>query len=304
MNRNMKRHFEHQELIRKEQEQLKMQQRHEEMIREQQENQSYIDNHAFMRKSRNQRRDFAENVEKSLLSEALFLVLNKSIKSVYENAETLERHLINKYIEENGSYNILNKMCGTSYLLSEFVRNIQEHKQTKYEKAKETNIYEVDDQDRESFYNDLDTEELADVADSIKHRVTLAVTGFEVENETTKRELEDSMEISREKINSQMNQAFKEDMQRTYVKEMRTLRDERPKGIFNTMVLNILESSFKDPDLKIQFFTEQNHMPDVERIAEHTKELYGFLETMISLKLVDEKDIPEFIDKNVKSLKM
>jgi len=67
------------------------------------------------------------------------------------------------------------------------------------------------------------------------------------------------------------------------------------------MMYNIIESCYKDNDLKEKFF-EESGLPDFDKISDHCKIMYGFMEMLNTTGA--QHLSPEYIKEQVDNLRI
>jgi len=239
-----------------------------------------------------------DKIKSNLLSEGIYRIFSGSIRvPLYENREALERHLVSSFVNESSSNKLINEFSDKSYLLSELTRNVLEFTEIICEKAKGTDNDSIDPTDKEDFYNKIDEiEDMSYVQDSIKARVSDAINKFNIDNMQKKRDIENQLIATREKINTDMTEELKE-FTLFQSKQKENVIRHKEKTIFEAMVCNVVESCYKNDKLKDIFFNEDGSN-DMEKIIDHCKIMYGFLEMIntTGMKELECNYIKEQID--------
>ena len=222
-----------------------------------------------------------QNIKKNLLTEGIYRIFSKCVRTpLYENTDFLKRHLSSTFVNESNVNKLLDEFSSKSYLLSELTRNVLEYTDVLYEKAKDCKDSNyVDPDTKEDFYKSIDAiDDMEYVQDSIKARVAAAINRFNIDNTQRKRDIENQLLSTREKINSDMTENLKEHTILKNKQKENMIRNHK-KSIFEAMVNNVTNSCYKNEELKSIFFTE-NNSPDYDKIIDHTKIMYGFLEML------------------------
>lgn len=249
----------------------------------------------------NEYTQFNKDVKRDLFSEALLLVLNKSIKTpLYEKADLLKKHLVNNFVNESGINELIEENYDKSLFIGNYIHNVLEYSDIITEKAKSSCEKCVDSEDKENFYDSLNIDDLDLVSNQIHARVASAINRFNMENMQKRREIENALEITKEKINNAETEKLKEHFQ-TKGKLLEQKIRHKKKSIFESMVYNVLESCYKSNELKNNFFNEDGS-PDMDKITDHCKIMYGFLEMLNTLKLKNISE--EYIKEQLESLKI
>lgn len=239
--------------------------------------------------------DFSSKVKKSLLSEALLTIFNKSLGTELEyfKNEAFKISLVNKFIDEQGSAdNLLYHCKGRSLLLSEINRSVQTSYKAIMEKANQSDpttlIIDVDDKD--NFFDSLDLDSIEDVADQIKTRVANAIDAFMQDNINDKMDIKDIMQSTEEKINGVQDSTdganeIKEQYEARSKRQITNIRNKRKRTIFEQIVRNVAESSIKDKALK-ELYTENGKL-NMDKIIESCRVMYTLLEMVNTMKIIN-----------------
>lgn len=240
------------------------------------------------------------NLKKSLLSECIYTVFDKALGFQLEsqNKDTLKRSLVNNFIEEQGLDRLLNEFKTKSYLLSEFARIINETVNSVLEKCKEEQREEIDidSELRSDFYEQLDTDDVDEIANIIKKRTSMATEEFIQANMNDRLEIQDILRTTQEKVDAARKDVVKEGYERRAKAAIAKVRNRNNKGIFESMVFNISKATLKDPEMKAMYMTENSL--DLDSIVENVSIMYTFLETVNTTKMikVDEKYITKMLN--------
>lgn len=243
------------------------------------------------------------NLKKSLLSECIYTVFDKALGFQLESQEkdNMKRTLVNNFIEEQGLEKLLIEFRTKSYLLSEFARIINETVKTIIEEKSEKSIPEIDidSELRSDFYDQLNTDDVDEIASIIKKRTSMAVEEFIQANMNDRLEIQDILRNTQEKIDSTRKENIKESYERQGKAAIAKVRNRNNKGIFESMVFNICKSTIKDPEMKAMYMTENTL--DLDSIVENVSIMYTFLETVNCTKMIDIDE--KYITKVLNGLK-
>lgn len=245
---------------------------------------------------------FRSKVEKELLSEGLSKIFSKCVRTpLYENSKLLKDHLIGNFVNESGVDVLMERFSKESYLLSELTRLVIEYTEIICEKSRANNDEIVDPSDKEEFYSKIDDIDNIDyVQNTIKAKVADAINTFNINNMEKKRDIENNLIQSREKINNNMTEEIMEYTQLQTKQKENEIRHSK-KTIFESMMYNVIESCYKNDELKAKFF-EESGAPDMEKIADHCKIMFGFLEMVNTTGMM--KLEPDYIKEQVDSLRI
>ena len=250
------------------------------------------------------------NLRKTLLYECLYSLFDKSLGCQLENAvnDNIKKNLVENYIQEQGAEKIINSFRGKNYLLSEFYRIINkysdimlESKRKKCKSKNEQDSIEVDDSSKDDFFEDINTTDSADeVASLIRNRVSTSVNEFINNNAKDQIELKDIINKAQTDIQNNPNadDSIKESYEYRAKRKIANL-NKRNKGIFESMISNIANSSFKDDNLK-KVYTENGKIK-IDFIVENAEIMYTFLEMLNTTEIqrIDES----YIETVLKELK-
>jgi hypothetical protein len=231
---------------------------------------------------------FSEDVKKSLLSEALLKLYDKSVgfQLEYFNNEPFKISLVNKFVEEQGVDKLINKFRGTTYLLSEMARIVTKYHKSIIESIDKDNpeSYVIKPEDRDNFFDELDMDTIEDVADQIKIRVTNAVEEFIQNNVSDKLDIKDIIQNTQEKINNTTNESVKMELETMSKRKISDIRNNRIRNIFEQMVRNISESVIKDERLR-ELYSDNGKL-NIDKVIESSRLMYTFLELCNTTKIV------------------
>lgn len=244
--------------------------------------------------------EFKFEVRKSLLTEALFALYNKSFgnKLEYQNEEVIKRGLVSKFVNEYGAEEIINNMKGKSLLLSDWYNVIEEYTDLIIEANKETESNTIDQKVKDNFFEDIYGEELKDVSLSIKMRVAGAIEEFNLSNQEEKMDIENIIKISQDKIATAQTERLKEHFEMEANQKIFKVR-QRKRNIFESMVYNMSKSYYSNETIKEQYSTDGKI--DIDKIVESCELMYAFLETLNTAKVIEIDE--EYLQKFVKDFK-
>ena len=254
---------------------------------------------------------FTESVRITLFEHAVYKVFYEAMKKVEGNlnreiiSESVMHALTYSFIHENGGPSVLisnmNHRGNTTYFLSE-TKNL-------VDKAFKSIIESVDRQDVDSYHikPEILTEfkhgvdcHICDceVTENIADRVTAAIEDFFKTNAEDKEKIVSALTATKEKIEALNtdDEQLKESYTRFAKKFVADIRN-KPKSLFAEMVTAMAESVIKNDELKKEFMTEDNHI-DVARLVNKVSMMYGFLETVNTMRLikVDDKYVQSVLE--------
>lgn len=230
---------------------------------------------------------FVKDTKKSLLSECMYTLMNKAC-GYQQNpvqADIIKRNLVDNYIEEQGVDRILSSFKGKTFMLSEFARIIESTTKAVVEKADKNNTdtFIIDQEEKDTFFDELNFDDVDEVSIAIKKRVSDAVDEFMYSNIKQKEELKEILTASKEKIDSAKNEEVRESYNLLTKKAVTNLKAKRKVNIFESMVVSLAEASLKNDNLK-ELYTKDSKL-DMDSIVENVTIMYTFLETLNSAQI-------------------
>lgn len=259
-----------------------------------------------IKESHRQRRHTMANYKEKVYTEMLSTALKGIyITSLQENMLMNERmyaiseHMVDKFIEEQGGARaILRLMEGKTYLLDTMRKFVEDAAEEAIETKGEDDeaMDKVADEPKEKMLDRLENEEDVDTAvELISDRIANAEEEFIRKNKEDKEKIESIVSDINDRINAvkndpNMSEETKEEVQKEYaIKQKRHIKmvyENRSHSVFEQMVHNLSVSILKDPELK-PIYTNESGKLEIDHIVECTKCMYGFLEFVNTLGLVN-----------------
>lgn len=283
-------------------------------IREQEEiDNAYLEREAIKEAAEKKINDFYKyknDVKKALLSEALLgiyqnVFINSSIRE-----EALTESLMNQYIDENGTTNILKKMKYSDNLI---LRNLYEavmeksDEITKDATSDDPSTQIIDKDNIKDFWKEIDnSEDVEDATNIIRLRVANAEEDFVNRNQQDKANIDTILKDTASRIQtakSGNDNEYAEDVEESETRlakdRIYQIQHESRRNVFDRMVRSLSEVVVKNEDIKKEFTLENGRL-DMDRIVESVRCMYGLLEMVSTLGLenVDEK----YIEDTIKSI--
>lgn len=243
-----------------------------------------------MKKQKNKYFEFCSNVKKTLLIEAIHCIFNKALHTpeyVTESDVRISYGYITKFVEEQGVETLLREFKTKTAILSEFSNIINRHYKTIIEKAddKDATTFIIEDEEKAEFFEDIDTEDVEDIAMVIKQRVEDAVSQFVDDNASDKEKIKEIIAAAKEKIDGSKDDSVAESFRIKSINDSNDIRAKRSQTIFENMVLSISRGSVKNEALK-EMFSSDNKL-DMDKIVESARVMYTFLEMVNTCKMVN-----------------
>ena len=284
-------------------------------IREQEEiNNAYLEREALKEAAEKKINDFykyKDDVKRALLSEALLgiyqnVFINSSIRE-----EALTESLMNQYIEENGTTNILKRMkYSNNLILKNLYEAVTEKSDeiTKDATVDDPSTQVIDKDNIKDFWKEIDnSEDVEDATNIIRLRVANAEEDFVNRNQQDKANIDTILKDTASRIQtakSGNDNEYAEDVEESETRlakdKIYQIQHESHRNIFDRMVRSLSEVVVKNEDIKKEFTLENGRL-DMDRIVESVRCMYGLLEMVSTLGLenVDEK----YIEDTIKSIK-
>lgn len=284
-------------------------------IREQEEiDNAYLEREAIKEAAEKKINDFYKyknDVKKALLSEALLgiyqnVFINSSIRE-----EALTESLMNQYIDENGTTNILKKMkYSDNLILKNLYEAVMEKSDeiTKDATSDDPSTQIIDKDNIKDFWKEIDnSEDVEDATNIIRLRVANAEEDFVNRNQQDKANIDTILKDTASRIQtakSGNDNEYAEDVEESETRlakdRIYQIQHESRRNVFDRMVRSLSEVVVKNEDIKKEFTLENGRL-DMDRIVESVRCMYGLLEMVSTLGLenVDEK----YIEDTIKSIK-
>lgn len=252
---------------------------------------------------------FKEDVKTALLTECLSRVYLGSIKRINENEKAICASILNTYIAEQGTDKLLNSFHHKTLLLSEINRIVNKHYVSLVESADPEDSYTqtIDMGKMDDFYKDLDSmEDMDDVTNNIRIRVTNAEEEFITKNMVDKTNTEDILKSTADRIENikadnsledDQAEEMQEEAARIAKDKIRTMKDNRTKTVFEQMVNKLSMSLYKNDLVKNGYLSESGGI-DIDAVMESVRCMYTFMEMLGTARIenIDENFIKETLE--------
>lgn len=257
---------------------------------------------------------FKTSVKNSLLEARLNYLFEGCFEPNYlvlmsEDTKAFNRSLVTKFIKEETAEKILENCEGKTLFLSEMANDINNRYNSIMENVDKddpesftvsrSDIGDIDSD--ENFFDTLDgSQDLEEVKDLIKMRVSAATQEFITANREKKEQIQDIINVAKERIDAVRTGSDEEDeaikMEHTLrmKRQISDLNKSKSKTVYEQIVANLTESVIKTEALKNKFTV--NGKLDMDAIVERANSMYTFLEMLNTLKIkTDEKYISECV---------
>ena len=245
---------------------------------------------------------FRKSVQESLLSECIIHTMDKAVKTpLYENADVLKRQLASNFIKEEGVNNIIDNCITKSLMLSDMMNLVDEYTDILLEKYKESGDENevLSDVEKEEFFNKLDDMTPDEVTMEIHARTNAGFNQSYYDNASKAEDIKTTMQYTNEKIMQQNTQSMKEHCAMIGKRAEQKIRN-RKKGIFECVLSTTVETILKNEQAKPMYVNESGSL-DMDKISDHCKVVYGFLETLNTCRFKDMD--AEYIKEQLDELK-
>ena len=254
--------------------------------------------------------EFATNVRNEILGDVIkgiYIGALQENTALTENGICLAESLVENFIKEsNGAVSVLSKISGKTYALDYIKSVVEGTVDSILEDVDPENpeSMEVPEEKKEEMYDDLSKEEdINKAVQLIAQRVTDAEEEFIKKNNEDKKALEDIATRFNERIKKVEDDVTVEDEDKEELQQessrlakrlANNVRESKSRNVFEQVVINLTTSILKDKNLREEYTSEEGKL-DMGSVIESAKCIYGFLETVNTLKLnnVDAKYIQE-----------
>ena len=245
---------------------------------------------------------FAQTIRTSLLTEALYKLFTESMtEEIKEDPvnRNIMRSIVSSYVNENGYYDIMNRMKTASTTMSSIYKTITESSEAILEDVVKDNpdTFTIDMDDKDEFFQQLDYNDTASIGDAIKDRVSNSIEDFVTANTKDHEDITQALKHAQEKIDNIPPES--ENLKEYY--QMKTKRqineiNNGSKGVFHSMVAAMSEGVMKDKKSHAEFINE-GHL-DMNKIVDRVRIMYTFMEMLNTARIdnINESYIAEVIE--------
>ena len=222
----------------------------------------------------------------------------------------LAESMVDKFIAENGTYAILRKMEGKTYLLDTIKEAVEDAVADAEEKADDSDkdLEEVPAEVKDDMFDKLEKEEdVNDAIQVISNRIAAAEEEFIKKNAEDKQKIEDIVNDINDRIQAvkddvTKDEETKEDIEEGYKietnRKVNHIYENRSHTLFDHMVHETAMGISKDTTLK-DIYSESGKI-DIAKVVKSCKCMYGFLEFVNTIQL--DKVNVDYINKVVKDM--
>ena len=262
---------------------------------------------------RESNRNYKEFVTTDLLEtafKAIYITALMETTDLDANDIKFAEKMVDKFVQENGTYSILRKMEGKTYLLDTLKKIVEDAAEDAVEKADEGDkeCEETPADAKEDMVNKLEEDpEVNDAVKVISDRIANAEEEFIKKNMEDKKKIEDIVNDINDRIQAVKDDISKDDETKEAIeqectieknKKINDIYESRTHSLFDHMVHETAKVVVKDSKLR-DIYSESGKI-DMGNIVKTCKAMYGFLEFVNSIQL--EKVDKSYIEKVVAEL--
>jgi len=249
--------------------------------------------------------DFKKSVTDALVTESIVCLVSSCIDSIIlkeEYNQTLVRQLATNFVQEEGSFDLLNRFKSASYMLSELAYVINNSVTSIMEKAdpKDKSSLTIDKKDKEKFFKSLDNVSADKAIDTIRNRVMNATQKFIDSNTKGKMEIKNVLANTKEKIEKSREKANGTALAESHAfigqRQIMDIREGKVQNVLEAMVYAVSRQALKNEEAK-KIFVE-NASLNMDKVVEHCEVMFTFLTTLDTCKIanIDEAYIEEMLN--------
>lgn len=253
---------------------------------------------------------YKDNVKKTLLSKALYELCTQSIYNTTDREKIICENLIQQYVDEVGTSKMLKMMkFSESWILNSINENVDKFykKITEGTTAKDPDTQTIPDEDIEEFWKTIDkTDDVAEITNTIRMRVSNAEEDFINKNQEDKENVKTILKQTADRVQNAKNtndndyaEAIEESETRLAKNAIYKIQHEGYHNVFDRMVRNISRSAMVNEDAKKEFIGENGGL-DMDKIVESARCMYTILEMVSTIQLEDVDS--KYIEETLKSI--
>lgn len=246
---------------------------------------------------------FRYQTKTDILENVLSAIVQKSLPDTIHEVNFVDS-IVRDFVEQEGTYELLDSMEQKTALLSEMSIMINEAYDEAVEDAdaKDPDTYIASEDPTNALIAKIDGDEgMADITDTIKTKVSRATQEFIEKNVIDQQDIKDTLADAKERIakvktgDDELDEEIREEQTRMTKKKIKAI-SRRQGGVFEQLVRNMSESIIKNELLKEQY-TMDNGQINMESIVTRATCVYTLLETVNTLKIkpMDAAAIEKYI---------
>lgn len=252
--------------------------------------------------------ELKSQVTETVLESCLSSIVQKCLpKVIVEDNKQFISSIVSGFVQKENAYTILDNMNGKTLLLSELATLIKEAVDEELEPVNPDEDIEampIDNTPEKDLISKIEgDEEINDIADIIKSKVSRATEEFMANNVINQTDIKDTLADTRlrmDKVNTGDDAVDEEIRQEAYIKahrQVEKIRNGRPRGVFEQLVINMTEAVMKNDKTREAYTIQESGRLNVGGIVDKCKCIYTLMETVNTLKIkkLNEKDIIDSI---------
>lgn len=241
-----------------------------------------------------------------LLSEAMFDLFKKCIpEQTSESLTNLGRSVIDSFVNEEGSTNLLEHCENTLYLSS--LKSLVEatHKKVVKDCDCKDGPFKISNSNMKVFHDGLEKLDSDSISKEITKRVAAAEEEFIKANLKDKEAMEDIAQKTQDRINNvhekdvTTESVIKKDYKRMYREQIEQI-EKRQKSVLESMVIRLSNSIITEDANRAQFTAEDGKL-NMQGIIETAEIMYTVLEMVNTIQL--KKITPAYVKETLQSIK-
>lgn len=244
---------------------------------------------------------FKKDLKDNLLGEAFNMIYAKALNKINMNEETIlnTKKVIESYIIENGSNNILNRMQYRTVLLSELYQTINKYYDKIVENCNEDNCkdkeYVVPQNLKDEFYDELDMSDTDDVVLQITDRVNSSIEEFINQNTMNKLNIKDVLKSAQERVSSTKDELQHESVKNASARMIHDIKNNGTVNLLTAMVEKTCKTIIGDEVLRESYMDGTNL--NMKSIVNNCIMSYTMMEmtNTLGLELFNQDTLTQFI---------
>ncbi len=261
-------------------------------------------------KIRKEYSDFVSNSRDYFLSEAMNIILQKSLnEETSEDERKYGKALVEAFVQENGSIKLINEFSKKTLLLANICDIIKESHEKVLQVCKEgdSNTFKITKTINDDFFDKLLGLDYDQITSKINQRVCDSLETYVKDNINDKEELEDLAVKTKEKIENIKARTVEErakivkeftDQYNKRVYEVKN-RSNRKVGVFEQLLHTTARNIVSDSSLLESFVTESGKL-DMDKIRGNVTVMYTFLEMLNTAKMANVNE--SYIENIIKNM--
>ena len=251
------------------------------------------------------RMKFLEDAKTAFVSSCIFKIFEESyVDELDARDRIIAKNLISNFVRESGASELLRRFKYENVLLAEMAKVCNNAYNAILEAEEECENGECDDNHPmefkldntivDDFYKDLANVDTQEASDSIKAKVSDAITEFIDTNIENKMDFKDIISSAQEQIATAKDESTAE-YYRDYAQgTINEMKNTRYKNVFHHLVEALTKATYKDKSLNRKYVHEAS--VDMDSIVNSAKLIYTLMEVQQTTGMVSEDYIKKYIE--------